>query len=238
MITRTCPKCSAVLTYKNKYSCNRAERLESVCSRCIQASRRRRVKTICETCNILLQVQPNQLKKRNYCSRECADKGHSKYLTKKEYKEVECPECNTRFMQHWKGPKKYCSAKCNSRANLKTVNSKAPKNKGTIPEMLLMGLLDTLNINYQYQRAVPWKRGWKKWYDFYLPDYNLLVEVDGIYWHGKDIPTSALNKQQWNTRKNDRLKNYLAKLRGFNLVRIWSNEIEHLNLLNIIQQYE
>ena len=169
-----------------------------------------------------------ELKERNFCSRECANKGHSILLTKKAYSKVNCPECGKEFQQKWNGPKKYCSTVCNSRSNLSVINSKEPKKKGTNPEIEFAKVLDDNKIEYVFQKALPWKRGWKKWYDFYLPKYNLLIEIDGTYWHGKDIPTAKLNNQQWKTRINDRLKNYIAKERGYRLKRIWSDEIKSL----------
>jgi len=177
-----------------------------------------------------------KLTARYFCSRHCANEGHKKLLTKHTYERVNCPECGREFQQHWKGPKKFCSAGCVSRHQLKVINSKEPKKKGTKPELAFARLLEEYKIEYKFQFYVPWKKGWKKWYDFYLVDYNTLVEVDGIYWHGKDLKTSQLNEQQWNTRKNDRLKNYLAKKRGYKLIRIWSSEIDSLSYNELLKK--
>jgi len=185
----------------------------------------------CIICKKQHYRQKHQLRedKRYFCSVVCKNQGHSKLLTKHEYGKVKCPECGKEFQQHWKGPKKFCSVPCNSRHNLLIVNSKEPKKKGTRPEKELTELLQKYDIEFEFQKWVPWKKGWKKWYDFYIPNQNLLIEVDGTYWHGKDKKTSELNNQQWNTRKNDRLKNYLAKERGYKLVRIWSCDISSLS---------
>ena len=166
---------------------------------------------------------------RYFCSRVCADKGHGKFLTKYEYGIVACPYCEKEFQQHWKGPKKYCSTSCSSRAQLRLINSSPPKYTGTKPELKFKEKLEEFEIEYTHQYWVSWKRGWKKWYDFYLPEYNMLVEVDGEYHHAKGVKTSDLDPTQWNTRKNDRFKNYLSKIRGFNLKRIWSLEVYSLS---------
>lgn len=170
-----------------------------------------------------------KIKTRYFCSRSCADKAHSDLLTKHEYKQVKCLECGKEFKQHWKGPKKFCSSKCSSRYNLSVINSKETTKKGTKPEKEFAMLLEELEVEFIFQHPVPWRKGWKKWYDFYLPQKNLLIEVDGTYWHGKDLKTAQLNEQQWNTRRNDRLKNYLAKQRGYILKRVWSSEIKLLD---------
>ena len=238
MYCRYCPRCNEKLNYTSKYSYLRADKKNSVCSSCIQKSRKNGKEVECSTCNKFFYKQPNQIKNRNYCSRSCADTGHSIFLLKTEYKEVECPYCKVKFQQHWKGPKKYCSNKCSSRANLKTINSTEPKKSGTQPELMFKEILEENSILFNYQKSVSWKHGWKKWYDFYLPEFNLLVEIDGTYWHGKEVETKELNKQQWKTRLNDKFKNILAKSRGYKLLRIWSDEINNLNLKEILKCYE
>lgn len=189
----------------------------------------------CELCDKLHYRSGWQLKIKSsfYCSRSCADKAHSIRLTKHEYKKVKCPECGKEFKQHWKGPKKFCSTKCSSKHQLAVINAKEPTKKGTKPEKAFAELLKEVGIEFIFQYPVPWKKGWKKWYDFYIPEKKLLIEVDGIYWHGKGIKTGQLNEQQWNTRRNDRLKNYLAKSRGYSLKRIWSSEIKSLNYIKV-----
>ena len=99
-------------------------------------------------------------------------------------------------------------------------------------------ILEEEHVLFNCQKSVSWKHGWKKWYDFYLPEFNLLIEIDGTYWHGKEVETRYLNKQQWKTRLNDKFKNILAKSRGYKLLRIWSDEINNLNLKEILKCYE
>lgn len=59
-----------------------------------------------------------------------------------------------------------------------------------------------------------------KFYDYYLPDYNLLIEIDGNYWHGNDKYYKKLNSIQRKAKFNDKQKNYLAKINGYKLLRI------------------
>ena len=133
----------------------------------------------CENCGKLHYRSGWQLKikTRYFCSRSCADKAHSALLTKHEYKQVKCLECGKEFKQHWKGPKKFCSTKCSARYNLSVINSKEPTKKGTKPEKEFAKLLEELDVEFIFQHPVPWKKGWKKWYDFYLPQKNLLIEA-------------------------------------------------------------
>ena len=63
-----------------------------------------------------------------------------------------------------------------------------------------------------------------KFYDFYIPEKHLLIEVDGIYWHGRDV--KKLDPTQKRVRINDQFKNILATECGYKLLRFWEDEIE------------
>ena len=64
------------------------------------------------------------------------------------------------------------------------------------------------------------------YYDFYLPEYNLLIEADGDYWHANPNKYSTLNESQKANAKNDRFKNNLAKEKGYDLIRFWEEDIK------------
>lgn len=64
-------------------------------------------------------------------------------------------------------------------------------------------------------------------YDFYLPRYKTLIEIDGDFWHCNPnskykIPEGKT--QQYNI-KNDIDKNEWAKNNGFGLLRFWEKDI-------------
>jgi very-short-patch-repair endonuclease len=79
------------------------------------------------------------------------------------------------------------------------------------------------NIEYQSQYVLS-HHSKVRVYDFYLPKFNLLVEFDGSFFH-------RLETQQ----ENDKFKNWLAKHRGYRLVRIKGTENinSHWELQNI-----
>jgi very-short-patch-repair endonuclease len=64
-----------------------------------------------------------------------------------------------------------------------------------------------------------------KRYDFLLPEHNVLIEVDGDYWHGNPKLFRNPNKVQVNNMKNDMFKNDLAIKMGYRILRFWENEI-------------
>lgn len=60
-------------------------------------------------------------------------------------------------------------------------------------------------------------------YDFYIPEFNLLVEYDGVYWHSK-------RKNQIKDRKHE----VEAKKRGFNITRVTDVEWKQFLKVNKI----
>ena len=83
-----------------------------------------------------------------------------------------------------------------------------------------------------------------KTYDFYLKEYNLLIEADGDYWHvnpNKYLNENDLTEVQKINKQNDIFKNKLATDKGYNILRFWESDIKKKNfkykLLNEIKKY-
>jgi len=66
-------------------------------------------------------------------------------------------------------------------------------------------------------------------FDFYFPDFDLYLEVDGIYYHGLDRDSGFTTEQLWNMA-NDREKQYLVNQANSNLVRITTKNVDKLVL--------
>ena len=62
--------------------------------------------------------------------------------------------------------------------------------------------------------------------DFYLPDKNLIIEINGCYWHGCPIhyPNPSERQKERIIRDND-LKQYVLG-KGFNMLVIWEHEMK------------
>lgn len=73
-----------------------------------------------------------------------------------------------------------------------------------------------------------------KYYDFFLPKYRLLIEIDGDYIHTNNkaghFITNHFKKKIF---RNDALKNLIAETAGFKLIRIWETDLNNLNENNI-----
>lgn len=93
-------------------------------------------------------------------------------------------------------------------------------NKETKPEKGFRDILSEMNVPFRMQHNVK-----KFLFDFYLPDHNLLIEVDGDYWHGNPEKFPDPSSMQRKNRRRDRLKAKIAMEQGYKVIRFWESEI-------------
>jgi len=106
---------------------------------------------------------------------------------------------------------------------------KIPKKDSSI-EIKIQNFLTKLKIEFMAHKYFNLKKSYQC--DIYIPSMNLIIEADGDYYHGnpKKYPESQLNKRQREQRERDdsRTKELLEK--GYNVIRIWENEIKQMSL--------
>jgi len=91
-------------------------------------------------------------------------------------------------------------------------------------EKFVSEILDKNNIPYHFQYFIKTKEGLCKSYDFKIKNTNLLLEIDGDYWHGgPGVKTHFFKLNE--VKDNDLLKNKIATQKGFSLIRIWESDI-------------
>ncbi len=222
---KNCPVCGEVQSFKNQYFLARAIKENTRCKKCCRKQStiwqtRTRATVISFTCKLCKKVfTDKEGRERKYCSKECHDKSQTIKNTTK------CKRCNVEFI--WFGnrqkPRKFCSVGCANNWILSNVK------KDTLPEKLVAEILDRYNIQYIRQFLIE-----DKSYDFHIVNTNILIEVDGTYWHGKNILDDELNSVQKINRHNDLIKNELAKRLNYKLIRIWEDEITETFILNNI----
>ena len=87
-----------------------------------------------------------------------------------------------------------------------------------------VNILEALNIEYiqQYKLSAV-----GRYYDFYLPKYNILIECDGDYWHAdpKKYKKEDLNAIQKRNIRVDEQKNKYALMYGYVLLRFWEKDV-------------
>ena len=101
--------------------------------------------------------------------------------------------------------------------------------KDTKPERKVESELIRLGIYFEKQRplckiAVV---------DFYIPEFHIVIQVDGCYWH--NCPIHSKVHLEGKTER-DIKQDAVLMANGFNVYRIWEHEImvESFNLNNIL----
>lgn len=108
------------------------------------------------------------------------------------------------------------------KTTLKANASKMSK-KMTWPEREFKKLLKELKVEFEVQKIVG-----TKIFDFYIPKANLLVEIDGDYYHAnpKLVEEEDRNHMQQKNVRNDSFKDALASGLGYNIERVWENDLK------------
>ena len=88
--------------------------------------------------------------------------------------------------------------------------------KDTKPELEFESYLQVQGIEYEHPKRIG-----SMLVDFYLPFRNLVIEIDGCYWHGcrEHCPNSPWS-DRWESRQ---LK---LEALGYDSIRIWEHELE------------
>ena len=94
----------------------------------------------------------------------------------------------------------------------------------TEPERVFSEMMKELGVEAEVQKVIN-----NKIYDFYIPSKNMMVEVDGDYWHANPLiyEGKELNKTQARNVKNDKYKDVLAVGNGFKLERVWEYDLNN-----------
>jgi len=87
-------------------------------------------------------------------------------------------------------------------------------------EFTFADILTGLGIEFVHQYEVD---GFN--YDFYVPSKNILIEVDGDYWHAHPDKYVELNNMQKKNKGLDKLKTKHAADRSYQLLRFWEQDI-------------
>ena len=69
----------------------------------------------------------------------------------------------------------------------------------------------------------------RSFYDFKIQDRNILIEVDGDFWHSNPLkyPNGPVYPVQQESYRKDILKNQIAADNNFELIRFWEYEIKN-----------
>lgn len=93
-----------------------------------------------------------------------------------------------------------------------------------LEERFAKEFLDKLGVKYKYQFEV---KEIGRWYDFYLPEHNLIIEVDGSYYHAdpRVVTEDKLKPMHKKNMRVDEYKNRWALAHGIPIIRVWEKDI-------------
>lgn len=91
-----------------------------------------------------------------------------------------------------------------------------------LEEKFARDFLDKLKVKYIYQFKA---ESIGRYYDFYLPDNQLLIEVDGDYYHSKNLVYEEMSPMQKRNKRVDKQKDHWALINGIPIIRIWESDI-------------
>lgn len=165
--------------------------------------------------------------KNHFCSIECANsfQGRNKVA-------FTCKICGEVFHRSpsWAKQKSglYCSIDCRNkdsdwaRKSYIKANQIQCNNKGLNKlEMVGNEILDSLGLDYKNQYLI----NDKICVDVFIPKYNLIIQWDGDYWHGKDKLFEELDDRQRKRVILDKSQDSYLKKCGYNELRFWESDV-------------
>ena len=105
-------------------------------------------------------------------------------------------------------------------------------NKKTDIEKMFEIMLEELEIPFQCKYRIYDKEKvnfWYREYDFLILNTNVLIEVDGDYWHGNKNIFEDLSDFQKSVQVNDEIKENFANTKGYEVVRFWGSDVKKNN---------
>ncbi len=98
--------------------------------------------------------------------------------------------------------------------------------KRTSAEQMMIQILNELMIEFEVEFPIVFASSYKL-FDFKINGKDILIEVDGDYWHGnQENDRIKINYMHLKNKKNDMLKNIIAKKKGFKLIRVWETDLQ------------
>ena len=84
--------------------------------------------------------------------------------------------------------------------------------------------LEKLGVNYVYQYKA---ESIGRFFDFYIPSANLIIEIDGDYWHSYNVEYENMTPTQKRNKRVDKEKDHWALINGIPILRIWEHDINN-----------
>ena len=170
-----------------------------------------RVGKKCDNCGEDIKVIPWGIENyhHNFCSQKCYWEFRSKYYIGEKHSQF--------------GLKKTTEQKRKMRiATVKSYENGTYKRR-TKPQIKVDEILDDLNMVFKNEYNC-------KYYaiDNYLPDHNLMIEVNGDYFHSNPLKFTKLNTMQIKGITRDKRKRtYIKRYKEINVLYLWESDINN-----------
>lgn len=254
-----CDNCGKIVTQKQSQF-NRAKH-HYCCNKC-QKEYEHKEKyeyRICLICNRPFEV--SKLSSQNLCSVECQHQWQKTQTgtlnSHYKRKQVKCEYCHkiyeTRNYKLNNGRHLFCSTKCRqgwysnvwsqeekwkeeSRIRAAKLLQNRIIDTNTKPQQIINNILEEMKIKYVNEENF-------KYYsvDNYLPQYNLIIEVMGDFWHCNPLKyKTACHTIQSNRIIKDKAKHtYIKNIYGIEVLYLWEDDIYNKTYLckKLIQKY-
>jgi very-short-patch-repair endonuclease len=158
--------------------------------------------------------ETNQMFREN-CIKNKPHKGHKQ----SDYQKSQARK--SRLKYYAEGNEPWTKNNKHTPETIAKIISHRPMNK---LEKLVSEVLNLNKIPYYYQFFIN-NNDIIKSYDFKLKGKNIIIEIDGDYYHGGPSLDKHFFKLE-ETQQNDIIKTKLAEDNGYSIIRIWESEIK------------
>ena len=91
-----------------------------------------------------------------------------------------------------------------------------------LEDLFASEFLDVIGVKYIRQYEA---KDIGRFYDFYCPDANVIIEVDGDFYHGYGLVYEQKSPMQKRNERVDRIKDEWALEHGIPIIRVWEHDI-------------
>jgi G:T-mismatch repair DNA endonuclease (very short patch repair protein) len=207
---------------------------------------------ICESCGKEYKVEKYRYNKSRYCSDDCRHKGHSLEMQGENHhkfkprKTVKCNWCNQEFEREvWRvnqNTYNFCNVDCrqqwhkniylmqedvierNKKLLLSNITDGKISTTKSKPQILLNELLISKKIKFTNEKLLG-----EFSFDVFLDDFDLLIEVNGGFWHCDNRIYNEINYESQVTRimMDKKKKTFIKNKYNKNILYLWEYDVEN-----------
>lgn len=231
-----CPECQKEYLHKQRFEYRECE----VCGKSFEVSKRSTQRFCSDECQHVWQTTRVAELNPQFKSilTPCSYCGCDHYVKPYKFNEQEHFFCSIECRQAWYAEvfSQQEEFKDASRQRILKQLENGMFGTDTLPQKMVNQFLDDLEIDYIREKIFDFFT-----VDNYIPFYNLIIEVQGDYWHtNPTVFTNKITKVQYDRIGRDKAKHsYFKNRHGINILYLWEYDIIHNEKLckKIIEKY-